>query len=199
MIMGTNPRLRQSPALTHQPRLALVVAVHVWHHVGDWRTATAEAHRVLRPDGALLLLWFWQYSLTASTLRRRLRPVSIVMSQGMRYRTSRLPLMASLGRLPEQGESCMGIEPIGAEVVETVAGVVRLLRRAAELAWRHADAGGPRSSHQLLALGIDSAADKVSGVLLRTAQFDGPTVVEENPVESVKNYLLGICGSGSLV
>jgi SAM-dependent methyltransferase len=36
----------------------LVLAVHVWHHVGDWRTATAEAHRVLRPDGALLLADF---------------------------------------------------------------------------------------------------------------------------------------------
>jgi ubiquinone/menaquinone biosynthesis C-methylase UbiE len=36
----------------------LVVAVHVWHHVGDWRTATVEAHRVLRPDGALLLADF---------------------------------------------------------------------------------------------------------------------------------------------
>jgi ubiquinone/menaquinone biosynthesis C-methylase UbiE len=35
-----------------------VVAVHVWHHIGDWRTATAEAHRVLRPDGALLLADF---------------------------------------------------------------------------------------------------------------------------------------------
>jgi ubiquinone/menaquinone biosynthesis C-methylase UbiE len=36
----------------------LAVAVHVWHHVGDWRTATAEAHRVLRPNGALLLADF---------------------------------------------------------------------------------------------------------------------------------------------
>ena len=80
----------------------------------------------------------------------------------------------------------MGIEPIGAEVVGTVAGIMRLLRGAAELAWRQADAGGPRSSHQLLALGIDSAADKVSGVLLRTTQFDGPTAVEENPAELVK-------------
>jgi hypothetical protein len=35
-------------------------------------------------------------------------------------------------------------------------------------------------------LGIDSAVDEVSGVLLRTAQFDGPTAVEENPAESAK-------------
>jgi hypothetical protein len=94
--------------------------------------------------------------------------------------------MASLGRLSEQRESCVSIEPICAEVVETVVGVVRLLRRAAELAWRQADAGGPRSSHQLLALGIDSAVENVSGVLLRAAQFDGPTAVEENPAELVK-------------
>ena len=39
---------------------------------------------------------------------------------------------------------------------------------------------------ELLALGIDSAADKVSGVLLRTTRFDGPTAVEENPAELVK-------------
>ncbi len=33
----------------------IVVAMHVWHHVGDWRAATAEVHRVLRAGGALLL------------------------------------------------------------------------------------------------------------------------------------------------
>jgi ubiquinone/menaquinone biosynthesis C-methylase UbiE len=27
----------------------VVAAILVWHHVGDWRSATAEAHRVLRP------------------------------------------------------------------------------------------------------------------------------------------------------
>jgi ubiquinone/menaquinone biosynthesis C-methylase UbiE len=36
----------------------LAVAIHVWHHVGDWRAATAEAYRVLRPDGVLLLADF---------------------------------------------------------------------------------------------------------------------------------------------
>ena len=53
----------------------------------------------------------------------------------------------------------MGIEQLDAKVVETVAGVARLHRRAAELAWAQADEGGPWSSRQLLALGIDSAAD----------------------------------------
>jgi hypothetical protein len=47
------------------------------------------------------------------------------------------------------------MEQLDTEVVETVAGVARLLRRAAELVWTQADAAGPRSSHQLLALGID--------------------------------------------
>jgi ubiquinone/menaquinone biosynthesis C-methylase UbiE len=32
-----------------------VIAVLVWHHVGDWRAATREAHRVLRPGGTLIL------------------------------------------------------------------------------------------------------------------------------------------------
>ena len=47
------------------------------------------------------------------------------------------------------------------ETAETLAGVVRLLRRAAELAWVRAEAGGPRSSRQLVALGIDLAAEEV--------------------------------------
>ena len=58
----------------------------------------------------------------------------------------------------------MGTEQLDVEVVETVAGVVRLLRRAAELAWAQAE-GGPRSSRQLFALGIDSAADEASSLL----------------------------------
>jgi ubiquinone/menaquinone biosynthesis C-methylase UbiE len=36
----------------------LAVAVHVWHHVGDWPAATRESYRVLRPGGALLLADF---------------------------------------------------------------------------------------------------------------------------------------------
>ena len=37
------------------------------------------------------------------------------------------------------------MEQTDTEVAETVAGVVRHLRRAAELAWMQADAAGPRS------------------------------------------------------
>jgi hypothetical protein len=52
------------------------------------------------------------------------------------------------------------MEQMDTEVVETVAGVVRFLRRAAELAWIEADEDAPRSSHQLLALRIDSAGGR---------------------------------------
>jgi ubiquinone/menaquinone biosynthesis C-methylase UbiE len=60
-FLGEQVRVKRADA-TNLPYPAetfdLVVAVHVWHHVGDWRTATAEAHRVLRPDSALLLADF---------------------------------------------------------------------------------------------------------------------------------------------
>src|SRR5829696_4335300 len=60
------------------------------------------------------------------------------------------------------------------EDVETVAGVVRLLRGAAQLSWAQADAGGPRSPHQLLALGIDAAADEAANLLPRRSGWTGP-------------------------
>jgi hypothetical protein len=62
------------------------------------------------------------------------------------------------------------MEQMDAEVVETVAGVARLLRHAVELAWTQADAAGPRSSRQLLALEIDAAADEALGLLPRRCQ-----------------------------
>jgi hypothetical protein len=86
------------------------------------------------------------------------------------------------------------MEQMDAEVVETVAGVARLLRRAAELAWTQADAAGPRSSRQLLALGIDAAADEASSLLPRRARLDGPTPVGDNPAEQL---LRRICVVGA--
>jgi ubiquinone/menaquinone biosynthesis C-methylase UbiE len=60
-FLGERVRVEQADA-TQLPypdaAFDLAVAVHVWHHVGDWRVATAEAHRVLRPGGALLLADF---------------------------------------------------------------------------------------------------------------------------------------------
>src|SRR5215213_11027972 len=85
------------------------------------------------------------------------------------------------------------------EDVETVAGVVRLLRRAAELAWIQADAGGPRSPHQLFAVGIDAAADEAANLLPRRVRLDGPTPVGQNPGEllgSAEQLLGRICTEG---
>ena len=69
----------------------------------------------------------------------------------------------------------MSTEQMNTELVDTVAGVVRLLRRAAELARVQADAAGPRSPRQLLALRIDLAADEATNLLPRRARLDGPT------------------------
>jgi hypothetical protein len=82
------------------------------------------------------------------------------------------------------------------EDVETVAGVVRLLRRAAELSWNQADAGGPRSPHQVLAVGIDAAADEAAHLLPRRVRLDGPIPLGENPAEllrSAEELLRRIC------
>src|SRR5215212_10056642 len=82
------------------------------------------------------------------------------------------------------------------EDVETVAGVVRLLRRAAQLSWTRADANGPRSPHQLFALGIDAAADDAANLLPRRIRLDGPTPVGENPAEllgSAEQLLRRVC------
>src|SRR5215218_6586865 len=82
------------------------------------------------------------------------------------------------------------------EDVETVAGVVRLLRRAAELAWIQADAGGPRSPHQLFAVGVDAAADEAASLLPRRVKLDGPTPVGESVAKllgSAQQLLLRLC------
>jgi hypothetical protein len=107
--------------------------------------------------------------------------------------------VASLDGLLSKGIR-MGKEQMDAEVVETVAGVARLLRRGAELAWTQADVAGPRSSRQLLALGIDSAADEASSLLPRRARLDGPTPVGDNPAEllaSAEQLLRRICVVGA--
>jgi hypothetical protein len=91
------------------------------------------------------------------------------------------------------------MEQMDAESLETVAGIARLLRRAAELAWTQADAAGPRSSRQLLALGIDAAADEASSLLPRRARLDGPTPVGDDTAEllaSAEQLLRRICVVG---
>ncbi|MFL6044683.1 MAG: hypothetical protein ACJ72M_06145 [Propionibacteriaceae bacterium] len=92
------------------------------------------------------------------------------------------------------------MEQLDTEVVETVAGVARLLRRAAELVWMQADVAGAHSSHQLLALGIDSAADEASALLPRRARLDGPTPFGDNPADllaSAEQLLRRICVVGA--
>ena len=75
------------------------------------------------------------------------------------------------------------------------AGVARLLRHAAELVWVQADAAGSRSSHQLLALGIEA-----SGLLPRRARLEGPTPFGDNPADllaSAEQLLRRICVVGA--
>jgi hypothetical protein len=89
------------------------------------------------------------------------------------------------------------MEQLDTEVVETVAGVARLLRRAAELVWTQADVAGPGSSHQLLALGIDSAADEASGLLPRRApSWMGPHRLETT--QRSCSIQLNSCCAGSV-
>ena len=54
----------------------------------------------------------------------------------------------------------MSRQRMDADTAETLAGVVRLLRRAAELVWAAVDAEGAGSPRQVLGLGIDLAADR---------------------------------------
>jgi hypothetical protein len=59
----------------------------------------------------------------------------------------------------------MNRQRMDADTAETVAGVVRLLRRAAELVWAAVDAEGAGSPRQVLGLGIDLAADGARNLL----------------------------------
>src|SRR5215211_1458614 len=99
-------------------------------------------------------------------------------------------------RTPPDKGSRVHMQQWDTEDVETVAGVVRLLRRAAQLSWTQADAGGPRSPHQLSALGIDAAADEASDLLPCRIRLDGPTPVGHNPAQllgSAEQLLRRLC------
>jgi hypothetical protein len=75
----------------------------------------------------------------------------------------------------------MGRQRMDAETAETVAGVVRLLRRAAELIWAAVDAEGAGSPRQVFGLGIDLAADEARNLLPETISVDGPVPVGNEP------------------
>jgi hypothetical protein len=75
----------------------------------------------------------------------------------------------------------MSLQRMDADTAETVAGVIRLLRRAAELVWAAADAEGAGSPRQLLALGIDLATDDARNLLPDAITVDGPLPVGDEP------------------
>jgi hypothetical protein len=66
------------------------------------------------------------------------------------------------------------------ETAETLAGVVRLLRQAAVLAWAAADRAGAGSAGQLFALGVDVAADRARH-LVPDGTIGGPVPVGDEP------------------
>ena len=75
----------------------------------------------------------------------------------------------------------MSLQRMDADTAETVAGVIRLLRRAAELVWAAADAEGAGSPRQLLALGIDLATDDARNLLPDAMLVDGIVPVGDEP------------------
>jgi hypothetical protein len=86
------------------------------------------------------------------------------------------------------------------DTAESTAGVMRLLRRAAELAWDQADLRGPGSPRQLLALGIDLAADEARNLLPDANNPEGPKPVGADPVgllRSAEQLLRRLCVAGA--
>jgi hypothetical protein len=75
----------------------------------------------------------------------------------------------------------MSFQRMDADTAETLAGVVRLLRRAAELVWAAADTDGAGSPRQVLALGIDLGADEARNVLPDAIAVGGPVPVGDEP------------------
>src|SRR5829696_3180084 len=76
---------------------------------------------------------------------------------------------------------------LDAETSETVAGVVRLLGRAAELVWVAIDTDTAGSPRQLLALSIDLAADEVRNLLPDVIPIDGPAPVGAEPTALLRS------------
>ena len=67
------------------------------------------------------------------------------------------------------------------DAAETLAGVVRLLRRAGELVWSAVDAEGVGSPRQVLGLGIDLAGDDARNLLPDAVSIEGPVPVGAEP------------------
>jgi hypothetical protein len=76
---------------------------------------------------------------------------------------------------------------IDVDTAETLAGVVRLLRRAAVLAWAAADRAGAGSPGQLFALGLDLAADQARQLVLDDTEIEGPMPVGDEPAGPLRS------------
>lgn len=81
----------------------------------------------------------------------------------------------------------MGRQQMEADTAETLAGVVRLLRRAAELVWAVVDAEGVVSPLQVLGLGIDLAGDEARNLVPDAISIDGPVPVGEEPADLLRS------------
>jgi hypothetical protein len=73
------------------------------------------------------------------------------------------------------------------DTAETIAGVVRLLRQAAVLAWTAADRARAGSPGQLLALGVDLAADQARHLVPDGTEIDGPVPVGDKPASLLRS------------
>jgi hypothetical protein len=70
---------------------------------------------------------------------------------------------------------------IDVDTAGTLAGVVRLLRQAAVLAWAAADRAEVGSAAQLFALGVDLAADQARHLVPDGTDIEGPVPVGNEP------------------
>jgi hypothetical protein len=70
---------------------------------------------------------------------------------------------------------------IDVDTAETVAGVVRLVRQAAVVAWAAAYRAGAESPEQPFALGVDRAADQARHLVTDRTDVDGLVPVGDEP------------------
>jgi hypothetical protein len=73
------------------------------------------------------------------------------------------------------------------DTAETLAGVVRLLRQAAVLAWAAADRAGAGSPGQLFALGLDLAVDDARHLVPDGIDVDGPVPSDDEPADLLRS------------
>jgi hypothetical protein len=73
------------------------------------------------------------------------------------------------------------------DTAETIAGLARLLRQAAVLAWAAADRAEAGSPGQLFALGVDLAADQARHLVPDGTDIDGPVPVGDEPADLLRS------------